>query len=50
MLSAGHHGVKLTEEEMQKFIIWLDCNSVFYGSYENPLIQSQGIVVQPWLY
>lgn len=50
LLSEGHHDVELTKKEMQKFIIWLDCNSVFYGSYENPEMQSRGIVVQPWLY
>ncbi len=50
MLSKGHHDVGLTKEEMQKFIIWLDCNSVFYGAYESPELQSKGIVVQPSLY
>lgn len=50
MLQKGHHGVELTKEEMQKFIVWLDCNSVFYGTYESPKVQAKGIVVQPWLY
>jgi len=50
MLSTGHHGVELTKEEINKIIIWLDCNSVYYGSYENPSLQSKGIIVQPWLY
>lgn len=50
MLLNGHHGVELTDEELRKFIIWLDCNSVFYGSYENTGVQSKGIVVMPWLY
>jgi hypothetical protein len=50
MLLDGHHEVELTKEEMQKFIIWLDCNSVYYGSYENTVMQSKGIVVKPWLY
>ena len=50
MLQNGHHDVELTKEEMQKFIVWLDCNSVFYGTYESPEVQAKGIVVQPWLY
>jgi hypothetical protein len=50
LLAKGHHGVELSKEEMQKFIIWLDCNSVFYGSYENPKVQAKGIVIMPWLY
>jgi hypothetical protein len=50
MLQNGHHDVELTKEEMQKFITWLDCNSVFYGTYESPKIQAKGIVVQPWLF
>jgi hypothetical protein len=50
MLKNGHHGVQLTDDEMKRLIIWLDCNSVFYGSYENPEMQSKGIVVKPWLY
>jgi len=49
-LKEGHHGVELTEEEMKKLIIWIDCNSVFYGSYENPESQAKGIVIMPWLY
>ncbi|MDX1286143.1 MAG: hypothetical protein R3182_14070, partial [Draconibacterium sp.] len=50
MLKEGHHDVKLSDEEMKTLILWLDCNSVFYGSYENPGVQAKGIVVQPWLY
>ena len=50
MLKDGHHDVKLSEEEMQKFIVWMDCNSVFYGSYESPEMQAKGITIMPWLY
>ncbi len=50
MLQNGHHDTELTEKEMQRFIIWLDCNSVFYGAYENPNSQAKGDLILPWLY
>ncbi len=50
MLLKGHYDVKLTKKEMQKIIIWLDCNSVYYGSYANISLQSKGLSIMPWLF
>ena len=34
ILKDGHYDVKLSEEEMHRIVLWLDCLSVFYGVYE----------------
>ncbi|MHC4213069.1 MAG: HzsA-related protein [Planctomycetota bacterium] len=44
-----HHGVKLSEQDFHRLTLWLDCNSEFYGSYENTLAQAKGQIVQPTL-
>ncbi len=44
-----HYGVKLSHEDFHRLTLWLDCNSEFYGSYENTVAQAQGQVVQPTL-
>ena len=44
-----HYGVKLSEEDLHRLTLWLDCNSEFYGSYENTDAQSRGEVVLPTL-
>ncbi|NIP24669.1 MAG: hypothetical protein GWN67_10115, partial [Phycisphaerae bacterium] len=44
-----HYGVKLSEEDFHRLILWLDCNSEFYGSYENTIAQAQGQIVWPTL-
>ncbi len=44
-----HYGVKLSQEDFHRLTLWLDCNSEFYGSYENTVAQAQGQVVQPTL-
>ena len=49
MLQACHHGVELTPEEMRRFSLWLDANSVFYGAYHDTLAQAKGEVVVPHL-
>ncbi len=48
-LDERHHRVKLSEEDFHRLTLWLDCNSEFYGSYENTQAQSRGEVVQPTL-
>ena len=48
-LSAAHYGVKLSEEDLHRITLWLDCNSEFYGAYENTAAQSLGQVVHPSL-
>lgn len=47
MLSKGHHDLKLSGEDMHRITLWLDCNSDFYGSYENLQDQWDGKVVWP---
>lgn len=44
-----HHGVNLAPEDFRRLALWLDCNSEFYGSYENTQAQSRGEVVAPTL-
>jgi len=44
-----HYGVKLSEEDFHRLTLWLDCNSEFYGSYENTLDQARGEIVHPTL-
>jgi len=49
MLEKGHKDIKLSQEEMRKISIWLDCNSDFYGTYENLEAQRRGEIVHPIL-
>ncbi len=49
MLSKGHHDVKLTTGEWRRLSLWLDCNSDFYGTYENIAAQARGETVWPIL-
>lgn len=48
-LDQSHYGVELSDEELYRLTLWLDCNSEFYGSYENTEAQSRGEIVQPTL-
>ena len=48
-LAKGHQNVKLTDEEMRRIALWLDCNSDFYGTYENLEAQRRGETVFPIL-
>ena len=34
MLQEGHYDVQLSDEEMHRIVLWLDCVSNFYGVYE----------------
>lgn len=49
LLEAGHEGVELTDEEFYRITLWLDCNSDFFGAYENIDAQSEGKIVYPTL-
>jgi hypothetical protein len=49
MLAKGHHKVKLTDEQMRRITLWLDCNSNFYGAYRDEQAQQAGKIVQPEL-
>jgi hypothetical protein len=48
-LDSGHYGVELSSEDWRRLALWLDCNSEFYGSYENTHAQSRGEIVTPTL-
>ena len=48
-LEREHYGVELLPEERYRIDLWLDANSVFYGTYDNPRVQSQGKDVLPSL-
>ena len=49
MLTSGHNDLKLSEEDLHRIALWLDCNSDFFGAYENIDAQSRGEVVEPSL-
>ena len=34
LLSAGHHGVSLTDEQWERLAVWIDANGVYYDRYE----------------
>ena len=44
-----HYGVDLSKEDFHRLTLWLDCNSEFYGSYENTVAQAKGQLVMPTL-
>ncbi len=44
-----HYGVKLPDGDRRRLTLWLDCNSEFYGAYENTGAQARGEVVFPSL-
>jgi len=48
-LDEKHHGVKLSPEDFHRLVLWLDCTSEFYGSYENTEAQARGEIVLPTL-
>jgi hypothetical protein len=49
ILSRGHHDVELSKEDFHRITLWLDCNSDFFGSYENIEAQARGQIIQPTL-
>jgi hypothetical protein len=49
MLKKGHHDVKLTPGEMHRIVLWLDCNSNFFGAYYDTETQLKGGIVMPTL-
>lgn len=48
-LDERHHGLKLPAEDRYRLTLWLDCNSEFYGSYENTAAQAKGEAIRPTL-
>jgi hypothetical protein len=51
LLQKGHYDVKLSDEEMHRLTLWLDCMSMFYGVYEREGGEAQlrGEVPRPTL-
>ena len=47
LLRSDHYGVHLTPEEMYRFVLWMDNNCDFYGSYTHIPEQRRGEVVTP---
>ena len=48
-LDQRHYGVQLPQADFHRITLWLDCNSEFYGSYEQTTAQAAGEVVYPTL-
>ncbi len=48
-LEERHYGVNLPSDEWHRVTLWLDCNSEFYGAYENTVAQAKGEIVHPSL-
>jgi hypothetical protein len=46
LLQAGHEDVQLSPAELRRLAAWIDCNAVFYGSYD-PEIQRQELAGNP---
>jgi hypothetical protein len=41
LLQKGHYDVKLSDEDLHRLTLWLDCASMFYGVYEREPGQAQ---------
>ncbi len=48
-LEQRHYGAELSREDFHRVTLWLDCNSEFFGSYENIKAQARGEIVWPTL-
>ena len=48
-LDEQHYGVKLSPDDRRRVTLWLDCNSEFFGAYENTTAQARGEIVAPGL-
>jgi len=49
LLEKGHYDTKLTADELRRITLWLDCNSDFYGTYEDLPAQLRGEIIKPVL-
>lgn len=47
VLSQDHYGTKLSADDKRRLTLWLDCNSVYYGAYEQTGAQNKGELVKP---
>jgi hypothetical protein len=50
LLEGGHYGVALPPDALSRITLWMDCNSVFYGTYDRLEEQARGAYVAPSLY
>ncbi len=48
-LNGQHYDAKPSQEDIYRLALWLDCNSEFFGAYENTGAQSRGEPVTPSL-
>ena len=48
-LDEEHYGVELPPADRHRIQLWLDCNSEFYGAYEDTELQARGGLVRPSL-
>ena len=48
-LDERHYGTRLIAEDRHRMVLWLDCNSEFFGAYENTTAQARGEIVLPSL-
>ena len=44
LLDAGHHDVRLTEEEQRRLATWIDANGVYYDRYESAYGDNRSIL------
>ncbi len=51
ILEKGHYDVKLSQEDMHRITLWLDCCSMFYGVFEKEGGEEQlrGEIARPTL-
>jgi len=47
VLEKGHHDVRLTEEETQRLVNWIDANGVYYDRYESAYGDQRSIFSGP---
>jgi hypothetical protein len=50
VLKQGHYETQLSEDDLHRITLWLDCNSDFFGSYNDTEVQAAGRIVQPRLH
>jgi len=46
-LTEEHYGLKLTDEEFRAIMLWIDCNTNFYGAYKETEEQAKGKLIKP---
>lgn len=49
MLAKGHNGVKLTDQEMQRLVLFMESNASYFGHDHDIAAQAEGQVVPPIL-